>query len=196
MVWRITMNALKLLTVILIIVAVAVVAVYLMGQFEQTQPTYTQIMGYVDQAKTYATQNWALLAGSIGTIATIGGVAYSKLSSAKQQLTQVADSAKSQIGGLQTAKDELTNKLTQTVSGYESQLKEQTGKLSTVQQQAETYKTQAETAAAQLKQAQDRANAQLELNKALFTTTLPGDKLIMDPTSGALIKTITQTVVK
>jgi len=89
------MNILKVVVVILIIVAVAAVVIFLLGQFEATQPLYTQIIDTLTPIKDKATEflssptGMLTSVGGIAGLATIGGLLYSKLSSAKNQLSTV-----------------------------------------------------------------------------------------------------------
>ena len=111
------MSISKILIVILIIVAIAVAAVFIMGRFEATKPIYDKIMiavsPSIEQIKSFvSTPTGAVTSiGGVGSLVTVGLAAYSKINSAKQQLTQVTDSAKSQIDSLQSKYEGVTQQL-------------------------------------------------------------------------------------
>lgn len=145
------MSLAKILLVILVLAAVVVAIVFLMGRFEQTKPAYDQIMGMADQAKTYATDNWQILLASGGTVASTGiglaTYATGKINTAKAQVTQVTDSAKTQIDTITAEKDKIATQL----SSYEAQAKSATDQA----KQAEA------AAAAALKDAQSKSSQQI-----------------------------------
>jgi hypothetical protein len=142
------MNIVKIITVTLIIIGLTVVAVYLMGQFQQTKPIYDKIMGVLTPAATQiksfvATPTGAVTAlGSVGSIASIAGLAYSKISAAKAQVTQVTNAAKTQIEGYKTQATEITN----TIEGYKTQATDAVSKLTSAEKELSDLKASASTA--------------------------------------------------
>lgn len=169
----INLNALKISAIILAIIGVCVVVIYLLGQFEQTRPINEQIMGYVNTAKDYVTSNWTLVAGSIGTVTALGGVAYSKLSAAKQQITQATTAAST----LQTANEKLEGQVTQ----YETQIEGYKQQITDLKNQAPVENTDKILALEkQVKTAQDNLSF-LESQNASFV------KQMMAASNGALV---------
>lgn len=135
------MTTAKLIALILLLIALAAVTIYVMGKFEQTRPTYDLIMGKLTAVKDYVTQspNWAVITGGIGTLATVGGVAYNKLSQAKSQLTSASDVANKASAEAKALQGKL--------SGVESQIADQAkayeAKLADVSKQTQTAVSQA-----------------------------------------------------
>lgn len=191
---RITTALLKIAAVAIMLIAVAVAAVYIAGQFEQTRPFHDQIMGYVDQAKTWLTENWAVTTASIGGIVTVGGAALSQINKYKSQATQLKDAAESKISSLTNEKD----KLAETLSGYESQAKSQ----------VEGYEAQIAGLKKQLDESSVDADAINKLKQQLqgaqdmhnnFVAQLTsGSQQVIDPATNQVYKLITleKTVVK
>lgn len=185
------MNLLKVLTVLLVLAVAAVVIVYLMGQFQATQPYHDQIMSYVGQAQTYVMNNLPLVTGGIGTLVTIGGVAASKLSAAKTQLNTVTSQVKEASGQVTDLKTKLTS-TEQALTDKDAII----AKLTEENKAVTTLQSTVESQAAALKKAQLSAELQTQQNVANFTNSLPGDTIILDPKTGNLIKTVTKVEVK
>jgi uncharacterized lipoprotein YehR (DUF1307 family) len=112
------MNLLKILVVVLVLIALLVAAIYLCGQFEQTRPIYDKALALKDQAVTYVSGNIPAVVAAGGGIVTVAGVAASKLSEVKSQLTTAKDQAATQISSLTAEKD----KVAATVKDYQDQL--------------------------------------------------------------------------
>lgn len=116
------MTIAKTLFVVVAVCVVVVVIIYLCGYFTQTRHIYTGALALASQVKEYVVKNWALLAGSIGTVVTVGGAALSKLNSVKAQATTAANTAQSQITRLQDEKTKLTTSVETVKSEYEAKL--------------------------------------------------------------------------
>lgn len=182
------MNAAKIVAAALVIVCLVVVAVLLMGQFTQTKPVYTQIMAYVTQAKDYVMKNFALVAGAIGGIVTLGGLAASlssKLGAAKQQVSNLtSDAAKAetqaqnQLSTLQTDKTTLQ----QTITTHEATITDLKGQLTQAQSDVETMKAQVAPLQMQVSSLTSQAQA--------LTSVAARAQVLADG------KAVTQTVIK
>lgn len=146
------MNAAKILLGILVIVAVAAVAIYLMGQFEVTRPLYEQITGtlggWKDSIVTFFSNPWAGITSALGAIGGIGA-AVGIYSTLKGKLTTSVNTANSEISTLTKQKEEALAKVTETANGYEAQVTD-------LQEQLKTAKANVV----------DTSGIQEELNKA------------------------------
>ncbi len=114
------MDIKKVIVFILVLVAVVLIAWYLMGQFEQTKPIADQMTAFGNQAQTYVTANLPTVVAAGGTLTTIGGVALSKINSAKAtasaaqaQLTQISSDAQTKIDSLTQQKTALETPVSQ-----------------------------------------------------------------------------------
>jgi vacuolar-type H+-ATPase subunit I/STV1 len=106
---------LKILIVIAIIAALAVGSYILFRSvFEQRE--FMEVAGEVSgqatglgtQAADYVKGNIPTIVAAGGTVTALGGVALSKINSAKQQATDIKAQATSQIDGLNSEKDKIT----------------------------------------------------------------------------------------
>jgi len=117
----------KISTIIaIILVIIAAFAIYMLLCYKGFVPEpydgpYTTIMGYVGNFDAKAMiSNPATLLAAVGGISAVAIPLISKISAAKQQVTQITDSAKSQIDSVTAQKDALqkeVNNLKGQVSG-------------------------------------------------------------------------------
>ena len=188
------MNIAKTLIVLFILIGVAVAVIYLMGQFTQTQPIYNKIMGIKDQAVTYIQSNLPLVGGSVASITALGGVAaglYSKLNSAKQQLTGVTDQAKTQLASLTAEKD----KVAATLTGYKTEAE---AKLAEAQKQLEAAKASVTSTPAEITALQNQLKGAQDSHTNFIQQLTSGAQSVIDPATNQVYKLITleKTVVK
>jgi len=151
-------------------------------------------MGYVNQAKDYVTKNWALVAGSLGTVATVGGLAYSKLSAAKTQLTQ----ATSEISSQGSTITELKNKLTAAEQSAADQAKTYEAKLSEATKTATSATSTATDQTNLINSLKQQLQGSTDLHTNFVNQLTSGAQSVIDPTTNQVYKLITleKTVVK
>jgi len=101
------MSKTKLLGIIFIIAAVAIIALTLMRQWEPTQQLVEPVFQGFDTLKTYVTDNLPTVLAAGGTVASIGGAALSQVNKAKDQVTEIKNAAGGQIASLTDEKDKL-----------------------------------------------------------------------------------------
>jgi len=129
----------KLLKIIIAIAIIAALAVggYVLFRsvFEQREfmevagEVSGQATGYGNQAVDYAKANAPTIIASGGAVTALGGVALSKINSAKQQASDIKTAASSQIDGLNSEKDKITEQyesLKSTVTDKDKLLQEMT----------------------------------------------------------------------
>jgi hypothetical protein len=143
----------KTVVAILIIIALVVVAVYICGQFTQTRPLYDKAAALATTAKDFVVKNWALVAGSLGTIVTIGGVAVSKLSAAKTQLSAVSKTASDEAAKVKELEAKITA-YTQTSTDQTAKYEAEIAALEAKVPDVSTYTTQIKTLEGQLQATQ------------------------------------------
>jgi methyl-accepting chemotaxis protein len=112
----------KILAIATIVIGAAVAAIFFMGQFEQTKPYSDAAIGLFEQGKTYVSTNLPTVVAAGGSVTAIAGAAMSKISSAKQQVSNLTTAANTQINGLLAQKEDLSK----TVGGLKGQLTEMT----------------------------------------------------------------------
>lgn len=178
---------LKAIAIILVVIAVAVAAVYIMGQFEQTKPFHDQIMGYVNQAKDWVTQNWAIASASIGSIVALGG----SIVALKSQVSNVKKEASNAISGLTTEKDSLQAQLTE----FKEQTMEQTKTAASgYEAQIADLKQQLENSSVDVKAVSD-LKAQLhgaqDMHNNFVAQLTSGSQQVIDPVTNQVYKLIT-----
>ena len=144
----------------------------------------------------------ALVGGLGGTAGVAAGLgyAYTKIKGSLKQTQTALASTQTQVSSLSADKTSLSSQLTQAQTDAQTQ----TAKLQADAQsqidaattQANTYKTQAETAAQKIHDQEVQLQAKTQQNIADFTQKLPGDSVVMDPSTGNMIKTVEKVVVK
>jgi predicted RNase H-like nuclease (RuvC/YqgF family) len=125
------MSLLKIAAIGCVIAAVVALCFFLgykgyspFDQFYNLVTSYTTNFNVADMIKNPAT-----ILAAVGGITAVAIPLYNKLSAAKQQATQLADSAKTQLSSLQSEKENLEKKV--------SALEDQTKSLSSLQTQAD-----------------------------------------------------------
>ena len=113
--------------ILAVIAVIIVVAVYFMGMWEPTKPISDAATSLGNQAMGYVQKNIPTVVAAGGTVTALGGVALSKINTAKQQTAQVTNQANSQINGLLAEKDKVEGTLT----AKESELTQIKGELET-----------------------------------------------------------------
>ena len=117
------MNLFKTAVIILVLIAVSLVIIYFLGTFEQTKPIADTTTNMLTQGKDYVTNNLPTVICAAGTITAIGGMALSKINTARNKLTEVKNQADTQIQTLTQAKDNAIVQVTEIKDRYETQLK-------------------------------------------------------------------------
>ena len=103
------MNTLtKIFVAFALVLAIGVVAVYIMGQIPATQHIAETITGFVAQAKTYVTDNLPTVFAAGGLVTTIGGAALSKVNAAKEQVSTITAQKDAIVSQASAEKDSLT----------------------------------------------------------------------------------------
>lgn len=127
------MGLAKIAAYIFIIIAVAAVAIFIMGQFEQTRFVYDAVVGCITSAKdwvTSSTANLGVTIASLGGLATLGGVAANAVSGLKSKLSEVTaqkDAIADQISSVTAQKDKIVEQAKSyesKIADYEKQLKD------------------------------------------------------------------------
>jgi uncharacterized protein involved in exopolysaccharide biosynthesis len=132
---------------------------------DYTRPLAETAKSYIGQAGDYVKNNIPTVVAAGGTVTAIGGAALSKVSSAKQQVSDVTTSANTQISRLQNEKDQVLNEL----KGKEQ-------KITDLQSQLDSAKADIENAAslkAQNETLQTNYNKLLQDYKDLKIQTVP-----------------------
>ncbi len=128
----------KVFVAIALIAAIAVLAVYVMGMFPQTQPYADAAKDFALKAKNYVTDNIPTVIGAGGIVSTFGGVALSQINKAKDKVAEVKESANTVISGVTAEKDKLMETAKTAIAQKETaetellNLKEQYGNYQTV----------------------------------------------------------------
>ena len=141
---------------------------------------------------------WALI-GSVGGLAGLsGGLAYiyKKTKKSLQQTQTALSNTQQQAATLTTKTNSLTQANSELQAKSDASLKQLSAEKEAALTQAKTYQGQVETQAEALKRAAIAQQEKTAQNIADFTQKLPGNSVVMDPTTGNMIKTIEKIVVK
>jgi uncharacterized protein HemX len=173
------MSIIKILTIFLIIILAAVATVYVMRMFPQTKPAADKIVTMATEAKdklvSFVSSPGGAIAsvGGLAGVVTLGGAVYSKLQSAKTQLSNTTTQLSTQAdkvkqleaqlkqktdAATQQAKD-VQNSLASETSQLKTQLSTVQNQYSSLEAQKASYQNQVEELKAQLHDANVRYEA-------------------------------------
>ena len=141
---------------------------------------------------------WALI-GSVGGLAGLsGGLAYiyKKTKTTLQQTQTALSNTQQQAATLTTKTNSLTQANSELQAKSDASLKQLSAEKEAALTQAKTYQGQVETQAEALKRAAIAKEELVKQNIANFTQPLPGNSIVMDPSTGNIIKTVEKIVVK
>lgn len=128
------------------------------------------------------------------------GYAYTKIKGALKQTQSTLTSTQAQVTTLSGEKTQLSGQLTQAQADAQTQLTkaqaDAQAKIDAATIQANTYKNQAETAEETIKRQAIEKETLTKQNIANFTQSLPGNSVVMDPSTGNMIKTMEKVIVK
>ena len=145
-----------------------------------------------------STSFWALI-GSVGGLAGLsGGLAYiyKKTKTSLQQTQTALSNTQQQAATLTTKTNSLTQANSELQAKSDASLKQLSAEKEAALTQAKTYQGQVETQAEALKRAAIAKEELVKQNIANFTQPLPGNSIVMDPSTGNIIKTVEKIVVK
>jgi len=171
---------LKTIIIIALFVLVGVALCYFIGTLGDNlfTPLTATINGWIGGFNvSTALSNPATIITSVGAAAAVATPLLSKLSTAKQQVTDVTTQAKTQIGGLTTNLEAKTSQLNNTqldLTTAQAKLKTLESSNSQLQFQADNYKTQLDKIMGQYTELQ-------KIKSSDFLSTLPGGSLITNP---------------
>jgi len=171
------MNLKKILFAIIIIALIAVVAYFLLGQFEQTKPIQQSINDFAGQAVDTVQNNGVLVgAGASGATSIIGGLALNAVNKAKDAKNSVEVAASTQINGLLKQKEQVEGSL----ESVKAEVTNTNSKLVDAQKQFEDYKAEVEPLKTKVASLEDQVQTAKDEN-AQFVMSL------MSSANGALV---------
>jgi hypothetical protein len=196
------MNMNQILAIILVVIVAAIIAFPVLAFMGINTPL--PFADWMSNITAYlSTINFAGIPGQIwATIGTVGGL--SGLSAAlgyavKQLKNQVTNVTNSFTSFKDKASQDLTkqqNLMAETQTKADTQLKTLNAEKEALTQQAEEAKAKALSLEDQVKRQILEKEAAVKQNVANFTQNIPGNSVVMDPSTGNLIKTVEKIIVK
>lgn len=170
------MNLSKILFALVIIAGIALVAYFLLGQFDQTKPIQDSINNVGAEAQNYVSSNLPTVLAAGGTVTTIGGVAASKLQDAKKKLNDTQVAASTQINSVLKQKEQVEAQ----AASVKGELEAAKVGLADTQKQLVDYKAQVEPQLTQVKNLENQVQT-LKDENGQFVMSL------MSSANGALV---------
>jgi TolA-binding protein len=196
------MNMNQILAIILVVIVAVIIAFPVLAFMGINTPL--PFADWMSNITAYlSTINFAGIPGQIwAAIVTVGGLSGLSASlgyAVKQLKNQVSSVTNNFTSFKDKASQDLTkqqNLMAETQTKADTQLKTLNAEKEALAQQAEEAKAKALSLEEQVKRQVLEKEAAVKQNVANFTQNIPGNSVVMDPSTGNLIKTVEKIIVK